>query len=140
VSPAELITSRLEGRKLKRTGRGSWVACCPHHEDRTPSLSITEADDGRVLIHCHAGCHVEQVVGALGLALTDLFPDDGAGRAPMQRRISYRQGLELIKQESTLVWVAASNMAKGHQLSEEDRLRLQRACIRMQAVFQELGL
>lgn len=140
MSPVELITSRLEGYKLKRTGRGSWVACCPHHEDRTPSLSITEADDGRVLIHCHAGCSVDQVVGSLGLSLVDLFPDDGAGRQPMQRRISHRQALELVKQEAALVWVAASNMARGHQLTEDDRQRLGRACVRMQAVFQELGL
>jgi hypothetical protein len=37
------------------TGRG-WMARCPAHRDRTPSLSIREADDGRLLLKCFAGC------------------------------------------------------------------------------------
>ena len=58
---AALITAALGGRK---SGSG-WTARCPAHDDRTPSLSINEGDDGKALVHCHAGCDQEQVIAAL---------------------------------------------------------------------------
>jgi hypothetical protein len=57
---AEDIARALKGH---RTGRG-WTAPCPSHDDRTPSLSIVQADD-RVLVHCHAGCPQLTVIEAL---------------------------------------------------------------------------
>ena len=46
------------------------MARCPAHDDRTPSLSIRDADDGKVLVRCHAGCDQERVIAALrGLGL-----------------------------------------------------------------------
>ena len=68
----EELVSRLE--RVKRSGTG-WTARCPAHDDRTPSLSIDEGDDGRLLLKCHAGCATEAVVAALGLTLADLSPD-----------------------------------------------------------------
>lgn len=56
----------------KKSGSG-WSACCPAHDDRQPSLSIAEGDDGRVLLKCHAGCPVDAICAALGLKPTDLF-------------------------------------------------------------------
>ncbi len=63
--------SRLDGVRETSTG---WQAKCPAHDDKTPSLSIAEGDDGRVLLKCHAGCTSEAIVQALGLDLRDLFP------------------------------------------------------------------
>ena len=60
-----------------RESGGSWTACCPGHNDRTPSLSISEAEDGRILVHCHAGCAQEVVVGAL--ATMGLWPTTTVG-------------------------------------------------------------
>lgn len=55
--------------KAKRSGRG-WVSRCPAHEDRSPSFSITDAGQGRPLVHCFAGCPQKAVIGALrGLGL-----------------------------------------------------------------------
>src|SRR4051812_36861562 len=48
----------------RQSGEG-WVARCPTHNDRTPSLSISETEEGRVLVHCHAGCEQLQVIQAL---------------------------------------------------------------------------
>ena len=62
----------LEG--VKRTGPGRWLARCPGHPDRNPSLSIAEGDDGRVLLKCFAGCGVEEITGGVGLNPSDLFP------------------------------------------------------------------
>ncbi|MHB1750988.1 MAG: CHC2 zinc finger domain-containing protein, partial [Acidithiobacillus sp.] len=53
-SPISNVLSRLH--KVKRTGADKWQALCPAHDDHTPSLSIKEADDGKVLLKCWAGC------------------------------------------------------------------------------------
>ena len=58
---AEAISLALNGRP---TGAG-YSACCPAHDDRNPSLSIRDSNDGRVLIKCHAGCSQEAVIAAL---------------------------------------------------------------------------
>jgi hypothetical protein len=50
------------------------MAKCPHHSDRQASLSVKEGTDGRVLLHCHAGCGTADVVVSAGLAFVDLFP------------------------------------------------------------------
>ena len=44
---------------------------CPAHDDATPSLSIREGNDGRVLVKCHAGCQIADIVAALGMDLRD---------------------------------------------------------------------
>jgi len=58
---AETVAKALGGRKL---GSG-WMARCPAHDDREPSLSIRQSDNGKVLVRCHAGCDQEQVIAAL---------------------------------------------------------------------------
>lgn len=60
-----------------RRSNGGFMARCPAHEDRSPSLSVCEGDNGRVVVHCFAGCTVDKVCAALGLRLSDLFADDG---------------------------------------------------------------
>ena len=59
-------------RKVSRT-EGGWKALCPAHDDNHPSLSVTEGDNGRVLLYCHAGCSTESVLRAIGLSFRDLF-------------------------------------------------------------------
>ncbi len=66
--------------KVKRAGDG-WCACCPAHEDRTPSLSISVSDDDRVLLCCHAGCTIEAICEAIGLSTRDLYPAARAGES-----------------------------------------------------------
>jgi putative DNA primase/helicase len=48
----------------RKSGAG-WVACCPAHEDRSPSLSLHDSNDSHVLVHCHAGCAQAAVVTRL---------------------------------------------------------------------------
>lgn len=57
---AEDLAKILGGRKAG----GMWMARCPAHDDRTPSLAIAEKD-GKVLVYCHAGCSQSDVIGAL---------------------------------------------------------------------------
>lgn len=74
----------------KRHG-DAWSARCPAHDDRDPSLSIGIGTDARVLLHCHAGCPAETIVGTLGLAMRDLMPTPmgETRRHPAQRKNAF---------------------------------------------------
>jgi putative DNA primase/helicase len=58
---AETIARALGGHRAGRT----WMARCPVHEDRSPSLSVTTGKDGKVLVRCHAGCDQRDVIATL---------------------------------------------------------------------------
>ena len=76
MTPRDRIADAIEaaGGKVKRSGL-QWPATCPAHEDRTPSLSLGVGFDGCALIRCHALCQPEDIVAALGLTMSDLFPE-----------------------------------------------------------------
>ncbi|MCA4074745.1 MULTISPECIES: virulence-associated protein E [Pseudomonas] len=99
------VIHRLE--KVKPTGAGKWKACCPAHDDKHPSLAITETSDGVVLLKCWAGCTTKEIVSAIGLELRDLFPGDKQPRRSPSRtaieheRMVYRIGQSL-QQQGTL--------------------------------------
>lgn len=90
--PVELLLRHLDG--VRETPAG-WRAYCPHHQrpphkvGRGRSLSIAENHAGGVLIHCHAGCATTEVISAVGLELSQLFPQlaCGAGGVPTGRGI-----------------------------------------------------
>ena len=65
---------------------GGWIARCPSHGDDNPSLSIARGEDGRWLVHCHAGCTAEQVVEAVGLKMRDLMPGNEKPRRTIKGR------------------------------------------------------
>jgi hypothetical protein len=69
----EAFISLLDGVKQARRG---WMAKCPAHPDKSPSLSICEGEDGRIVLHDFAGCKPSEICVALGLSLRDLFPDN----------------------------------------------------------------
>ncbi len=53
--------------------KDGYMALCPAHPDHNQSLSISEGTDGRVLLHCHAGCSLDDIVKELGVSKRDLF-------------------------------------------------------------------
>ena len=73
----ETIIQRLEG--VRPNGNG-YMARCPAHNDRLPSLSIQAGHGGRILIKCFAGCSTPDVMAAMGLRLSDLFADKKPSR------------------------------------------------------------
>lgn len=87
---AERITRALRGRWHGRYG----VACCPAHDDKNPSLSLANGPSGRLLLHCHAGCSFEAILGALrGLGLVE--GGRGDYRPPTQVEQSWQRVEEL---------------------------------------------
>jgi len=120
MSRLDLILSGLQ--KVRKSAPGEWTACCPAHEDRSPSLAIKDAGDGRLLIHCFSGCSAEEVVSALGLTLADLMPEKAPPEKGLKRLpFNPRTVLEVLAFRATFVAVAASDMAQGRALTEEDR-------------------
>jgi RecA-family ATPase len=88
----ERITGRLAdaGKTVAHRGDGRVSALCPAHDDGSPSLSVGPRRDGKgVVLHCHAGCSTEDVLGALGLSMGDLF-NDPKTRAIWSPRCDYR--------------------------------------------------
>lgn len=133
LSPVRAVLNALD--RVKATGPGTWLASCPtsahRHGDRSRGLSVREGDDGRVLIHCHAGCPVHEVVDALGMELSDLFPTreiDYPHHAPHKgiigrgrvRRVPWRDLFEAIQRDLTVCSLAFSDMANGKTFSPGD--------------------
>lgn len=126
--------SKVKGRK------GAWTASCPAHEDKSPSLAIRQTEDGRILLHCFGGCSVHSVVGALGMELSDLFPDKGENRKGVKPAFYATDLLKVISFETLLVSICASDMARGKQLSERDQARLKKASQRIQEAARYAGI
>lgn len=124
---ADTLLSRLDG--VRPTAPGRWLAKCPAHDDRRPSLSIREADDGRVLLHCWSGCSTAEVIDAIGATWGDLFrPRDQRfpGGAPRRRErlASASDALKVLVTEARIVALLAGDLARGEAITEEDRQRL----------------
>lgn len=91
------FVARLQGVKKVASG---WEALCPAHDDRKPSLSVKEGDDGRVLINCLShGCSSEQIVEAMGLELKDLFLEE---IKPIESRLV--KTYDYVDEQGTLVY------------------------------------
>lgn len=139
-SPIGRILHRLE--RVRRTGPGKWIAACPAHDDRRPSLSIREADDGRVLLKCWTGCGAAEIVNALGLSLADLFPGDRytvTNTGPMRRPFSHRDALARIAHEATVARLIIEAVNSGEDMDADALDRLALAETRIADALQAAG-
>lgn len=74
IMPIDRVLPQLAGVK-GGGGQEQWIALCPGHDDRSQSLSVSVGEGQRVLLHCHAGCSLNDILSSLGLQLKDLFVD-----------------------------------------------------------------
>jgi hypothetical protein len=72
----------IEGLRARKSGAG-WIARCPAHDDRTPSLSLAPGENGRVLVHCFGGCAPADVIEAL--RRRGLWPERELRTPPVHR-------------------------------------------------------
>jgi len=128
MTPVENLISRLDKVKGRN---GSWTARCPAHADNGPSLAVREGDDGRVLLHCFAGCETANVLGAIGMDMTDLFPPDEnrqdypvTGKPSMKPAFFASDLMRIIHMEALVVQIVAFDIAHGKTPNEETRERM----------------
>jgi len=117
--------SRLD--RVRHAGDGKFVARCPAHDDRSPSLSITEGDNGTVLFHCFAGCEPEDVLSAIGLTFADIMPEriSSAHRhKPLRHGFDARQILATLDHEALVVAIVGADFLDHRAIDDETWSRL----------------
>ena len=123
MMPNEKVLPHLH--RVKPTGPYSWQACCPAHDDDSPSLHLKEVGDGRLLLHCFGGCSLHEVVSALGMQVADLFPQRlalGEGNQPVRRPFSAADLIDLAAWEAGVAVVILANALNGSDEIDFDRL------------------
>jgi len=111
--------SRLD--QVKETGQGRWMACCPSHDDKSPSLSIKQLECGKILIHCFAGCGAFDVLDSINFSMSDLFADAWKPTKPPRWAAL----------DATIVIIAKDNIRRGINLNDEDMKRYREASRRL---------
>jgi len=134
VSSIDKLLDQLEG--LKQSVPGKWIARCPAHEDRSPSLAIRELPDGRILLYCFGGCETQAILSAMQLQFADLFPEPLALDNSRRTRfgLSNAEILQLISHEITVAGLILANVVDTKTISEPDWTRFCRAAHRIRAV------
>ena len=136
---ADALLARLE--KVKRTGPDRWQARCPAHDDRGPSLAVRDLVDGRVLLHCFAGCDVHSVLSAISLDMAALFPEREIELGkPEGRPFPAADVLRCLAFEALVVATAGAALFTGQPFSEADRTRLMLAVSRIHEALTAAGV
>lgn len=137
ADPFERLLDRMEG--VQRHGKGC-RALCPACGGKSRKLSLTQGDDGRVLLHCFAGCTPHDVLAALGLTVNDLFvrrietnmtPAQKRELREAARQSQWRAALDTLQLEIGVVHIAARQVAAGEALAPDDLQRVGTACERI---------
>ena len=117
------LLSKLE--KVKPSGSCKWLACCPSHDDKSPSLAIKLGDDEKVLIHCFAGCEPREILSAIGLTMSDLFPDSTKyQKGSKPPKFNKYELFDLIEFEAIILSLAIRQLLEGYELSDQDLTRV----------------
>jgi hypothetical protein len=129
----ENLLSRLQ--KVRRTGPNRWLACCPAHDDRNPSMNVKLGDDGTILVVCRAGCDNNSIREAVGMEWIEFFPEKSTGiyDRKLERAFPASDILKALDGEALIVAVAACNVANGIELTQDDKNRLLEASARISA-------
>jgi DNA primase len=123
------INAILEYLDKVKGSNGRYQACCPAHDDKSPSLAISESPDGKVLLKCFAGCTADEIVGSIGMELKDLFPPSNLN--PEQRQAYARQKTRAEIEEAfyhelvVMTQIIAARVA-DRKLAKDTKFRTQR--------------
>lgn len=136
--------SRLN--RVRQLSDSQYQASCPTamhtHGDRSAGLSIKAADDGRVLVFCHAGCHAELIAQALGLTLSDLFPEaerrPGSALARNPRFLTSDMAT-VIAYDAVTASLALDYVKQGRDFTPEDLSQMEASAGRLFKIAQRMG-
>jgi hypothetical protein len=126
---ADVLLARLE--RVRRVGTRRWSARCPTRDDKSPSLSIRELDDGRILIHDFGGDDVQAILEAVGLTFTDLYPKRLEGHPPVRRPFNADDVLHLAEREAFVATIVIADFLRDGVVSDADHQRLITAGLRL---------
>ena len=132
-SKLDNIVSRLF--KAKKTGSDSWVACCPIHDDKNPSMTVREAENGKILIHCFAGCEINDILASIGLTIQDVMPDSAPDELRRSRKIPFSPAdvLACAKSDALTIYLALCDLDKGVVLTQQQITNAKKAAGRIYA-------
>lgn len=116
-TPLEQVLNKLPGHRRSGTG---WIAHCPAHDDKQRSLSVTEGEDGRVLLHCFASCDAADIAHALGLDVRDLFPRSERPKKPATTRRQIVARYPYRDEHGQLLYEAVRFAPKGFSQRQPD--------------------
>ncbi len=149
-APFDEIAARVEAAKEVKPAPGlsrSMICRCTGHDDNRPSLLVSETDDGRVLMHCRAGCSFDEVLQGLGLEPIDLIPthlrhNRQEGHRPVSKgpRFSAWQTLGALSVDALIVVLCAARIRQDGWLDDDDLNALIEAEGRIQATIDAGGL
>jgi hypothetical protein len=130
----DAIINRLE--RVRKVGPDRWMAACPNHTDKHPSLSIRQTGDGTVLIWCFGcGCGGTEVIDALGLTHDELFPPQPIGhKGAIRKPVFKSEVFDLILFECSIVHLIGCDMHSGKQISERDYQRLSESLAKLERI------
>jgi hypothetical protein len=135
-APLERFLARLDGVRNKASG---FIALCPAHDDRNPSLTVDEGAEGQVLFRCWAGCDSADVVASIGLTFADLYPER-QHHAPRSRRRPpppWRDLVRLLMLETTVLEIGVTMLESGDVPGPTDVARMREA---LDAIAQVKGV
>lgn len=131
--PIDPLLSKLEG--VRKRSDGQWSARCPAHQDKSPSLSIKEMPDGRILIRCFAGCGAAEVMETIGLRMIDLMPESKGDLQRVRRPWNPSDALATLAMDAMQVRMCAWAILAGKTLSVKDMARLRLAHERIDRAY-----
>jgi hypothetical protein len=132
------VLARLE--KVKRTGKDRYIACCPSHNDKNPSLSLRDLPDGRILIHCFAGCDLNSILYSIDLDMNALFPNRLGEFKRERHPFPAADVLTVVGFECLVVASSALKILGGEIFTPTDRERLIISVGRIQSAINTSGI
>ena len=122
-------------KKVHQLGPGKWRACCPSHESSSRSLAIADRD-GRILIHCFAGCTPDAVLASIGLRFADLYDRPIGEFSPIKKSpFNARDVVDLVRHEAMTIAIIASDFVRQRQISTREAERLFSATGRLNQII-----
>lgn len=124
------LLSRLD--KVKTLKGGKYLARCPAHDDKSPSLAIKCVDGDKILLKCWSGCDTQAILSAIGLTFSDLFPErpprDPYAPIPKPPKFNVYELFPLLVQEAMILAIAFNVQYKGERtMTVEDFQRVEKA-------------
>lgn len=113
----DIVLDRLS--KVRGNGKDRWMACCPAHDDKSPSLAIAQQTDGRILFNCFAGCGGAEVVSAMNLDWSDFYNEERKTHASVFGRTQKASNEPTY--DDYIIAISKSKRSKGERLTQSEK-------------------